>query len=179
MPIEGAPRLVQPHETGSPLHEIYRRYCRYVAAVVLRLGGRDGDVEDLIQDVFVQAAGGLKNLRHPEAIKGWLATIAVRVSRRHLRRRRVRRFLHLDDKQEARYTQLAGAHASPIDRVFLAQLYRVLDELPVADRLAFALHHIEGEKLEMVARLCECSCATAKRRIARAHTEIKKRLGDA
>ena len=57
-------------------------------------------------------------------------------------------------------------------------VYRVLDELPVDDRLAFTLHHIEGEKLEVVARLCRCSCATAKRRIARAQQAIEERMGD-
>jgi predicted RNA polymerase sigma factor len=57
-------------------------------------------------------------------------------------------------------------------------VYRVLDELPVADRLAFTLHHIEGEKLEVVARLCRCSPATAKRRIARAQHAIEERMGD-
>ena len=129
-----------------------------------------------IQDVFVEATRGLKDLRQPDAIKGWLATVAVRVTRRHLRRRRVRRLLHLDDPHEARYAQLAGPAASPDDRLFLEQLYRVLDEVAVSDRLAFLLHFIEGEKLEAVAALCGCSCATAKRRIARVQATIAKRM---
>jgi RNA polymerase sigma-70 factor (ECF subfamily) len=57
-------------------------------------------------------------------------------------------------------------------------VYQVLDELPVEDRLAFSLHHIEGEKLEGVARLCGCSAATAKRRIARAQRAIEARMGN-
>ncbi len=174
-PIEGAPRLVGPGESGSPLDEVYRRYCRYVAAVILRLGGREGEVEDLVQDVFVEAARGIKHLRQPDAIKGWLATIAVRTTRRSLRMRKLRGFLGID--AGADYEDLAAPGASPPDKLLLAAVYRVLDQMPVEDRLAFGLHHIEGEKLETVAHLCGCSCATAKRRIARAQQVIEERLG--
>lgn len=175
-PRELKPRLIQPHEVGSSLDEVYRRYCPYVAAVILKLTGRGTDVEDLVQDVFVEAARGIKGLRQPEAIKGWLATIAVRTARRTLRVRKVRSFFGLD--AGADYTQLVDSSASPVDKLLLASVYRVLDGLSVADRLAFTLHHIEGEKLETVAKLCACSCATAKRRIARAHSAIEERLGD-
>ena len=168
--------IVAGGEPGSFLDDVYRRYCRYVAAVVLRLDGRHGEVDDLVQEVFVEAARGIKALRAPEAIRGWLATIAVRVVHRRLRRRRVRRFLGLDP--EADYANLIDPAASPLDRLLVRAVYRALDELPVADRLAFTLHHVEGEKLEAVARLCGCSCATAKRRIARALRALVDRVGD-
>ena len=109
-------------------------------------------------------------------MKGWLATITVRVVRHRLRARRLRRFLGLD--AQADYAGLIDPSASPLDKLLVRAVYRVLDELPVDDRLAFTLHHIEGEKLEVVARLCRCSCATAKRRIARAQQAIEDRMGE-
>jgi RNA polymerase sigma-70 factor (ECF subfamily) len=169
-------RLVEHGETGDLLEEVYRRYCRYVGAVVLRLGGRRGEVDDLVQEVFVEAARGIRGLRQPEAVKGWLATIAVRLVRRRLRVRRMWHVLGLD--AEVDYAGLVDPAASPVDKLMVRAVYRVLDELPVADRLAFTLHHIEGEKLEAVARLCGCSCATAKRRIARAHQAVEERMGN-
>ena len=169
-------RLVGRHERGSFLDDIYRRYCRYVGAVVLRLGGRRAEVDDLVQDVFVEAARGIRDLRAPEAVKGWLATIAVRLVRHRLRWRRLRRFLGMD--QGADYTRLADGAASPVDRLLLRSVYGVLDELPVDDRMAFALHLIEGETVERIAELCGCSLATAKRRVARAQRAIEEKLGD-
>jgi RNA polymerase sigma-70 factor, ECF subfamily len=170
-------RVVRPGNRGSSfLEEVYRRYCRYVAAVILRLDGRASEVEDLVQEVFAEAAGGIERLRQPDAVKGWLATIAVRIVRRRLRLRRMRRFLGLDPAAD--YAQLVDPAASPVDKLLLRAVYQVLDELPVADRLAFCLHHVEGETLEMVARLCGCSCATAKRRIARAQRAIEERMRD-
>jgi RNA polymerase sigma-70 factor, ECF subfamily len=168
--------VVRDGDRASFLDDVYRRYCRYVAAVVLRLDGRHGEVDDLVQEVFVEAARGIDRLRAPEAIKGWLATIAVRVVRHRLRLRRMRRFLGLDPDSD--YANLVDPAASPLDRVLVRAVYRALDELPVADRLAFTLHLIEGEKLEVVARLCGCSPATAKRRIARAQRAVIDRVGD-
>ena len=173
---EVALRLVESGDPGSSLDEVYRRYCRYVAAVILRLDGRSDEVDDLVQDVFVEAARGIGRLRQPAAIKGWLATIAVRTVRRRLRLRRLRRFLGIDDDSGG--SHLVDASATPLDRLLLRSVYRVLDELPVEDRLAFSLHTIEGEKMEAVASLCGCSFATAKRRVARAQREIEARLSD-
>jgi RNA polymerase sigma-70 factor (ECF subfamily) len=52
----------------------------------------------------------------------------------------------------------------------------VLDRLPVNERLAWSLRHIEGEQLESVAVLCGCSLATAKRRIAAAQQAVERSL---
>jgi RNA polymerase sigma-70 factor (ECF subfamily) len=175
-PPEVALRLVPRNEGGSLLEGVYRRYCRYVAAVIMRLDGSPTDLDDLVQDVFVEAARGIKRLQHPDAVKGWLATIAVRLVRRRLRLRRVRRFLGFGDAGER--TPAVDPAASPFDKLLVRAVYRVLEDLPVDGRLAFTLHHIEGEKLETVARLCLCSTATAKRRIARAREAIEAGVGD-
>jgi RNA polymerase sigma-70 factor (ECF subfamily) len=169
-------QLVSSNEPKLTLDEIYRRYGRYVAAIILRLDGRATDVEDLVQDVFVEAAAGITRLREPEAIRGWLATIAVRTVRRRLRLRRVRQFFGLD--RDVAEIGLAAHVVSPVDRLLLRSVYRVLDEMSVEDRLAFSLHTIEGETLDEVAKLCDCSLATAKRRVARAQSMIEQRLSD-
>jgi RNA polymerase sigma-70 factor (ECF subfamily) len=169
-------RLVPPVGQPPTLDDIYRQYCRYVGAVILRVSGRAAEVDDLIQDVFVEAAAGIARLRDPDAIKGWLATIAVRMVRRRLRVRRAWRFLGLD--RDAADTVLVDPRASPADRVLLRSVYRVLDEMPVDNRLAFTLHIIEGETMEAVAKLCACTLATAKRRVARGQRLIEQRLSD-
>jgi RNA polymerase sigma-70 factor (ECF subfamily) len=168
-------RVVRLHERISPLEEVYRRYGRYVAAVIFRLEGRQAEVEDLVQEVFLEATRGIARLQQPEAIRGWLATIAVRVVRRHLRRRRLRAFLGRDSGAD--YTNSVDPSASPMDRLILNAVYRVLDEIPADDRIAFCMHVIEGETLDAVARVCGCSCATAKRRITRAQQVIEERMG--
>src|SRR5204863_7813136 len=71
------------------LADAYRQYCRYVAGVCLRISGRRSELDDLIQEVFAEAASSFDALREPAAMRGWLATIAVRVTRKRLYRRRL------------------------------------------------------------------------------------------
>lgn len=175
-PEKVALRLVPDTEAPPALADVYRKYCRYVAAIVLRLDGRPAEVDDLVQDVFVEAASGISRLRAPEAIKGWLATITVRIVRRRLRVRRAWRFLGLDG--DGGETAPVDRRASAADQVLLRTVYEILDGMAVPDRLAFTLHVVEGETLEAVARLCGCSLATAKRRIARSQQVIESRLSN-
>ncbi len=153
----------------------FREYAPYVAAVGLRILGRSDDIEDLVQDVFLRVGRHLGDLRQPDALKSWLAVITVRLAWRRLRARRLRGFFGLDHHD---YTELVDPSVSPPDRVLLAQLYRVLDRLPVEQRVAWALRHLEGESLLRVAELCNCSLATAKRRIAAAHRVLEEVTGD-
>lgn len=180
-PQKGRPALrvvpaPQPGEEPLTFEQIYRRYSRYVAAVVLRLDPAVPDLDDVVQDVFLAAAGGLSRLRDRGATKPWLATTAVRMVRRRLRLRRMWRWLGIGDEDRPP-ASLVDAGTTPLDRLVLGRVYRVLDGLAVDDRVAFVLHCIEGETLEAAARICRCSLATTKRRIARAQQAMDQLAG--
>jgi len=162
-------------EQAEALEQFFRRYAPYVAKIGHRLLGRDDEVDDLVQDVFLAAHEGIRSLRDVDAIKGWLATVAVRKCRRRLRARKVRVFLRID--AESDYNEVADSAATPEQRAMLAAVYRTLDSLPANQRIAWSLRYIEGEKLERVATLCGCSLATVKRRIKTAHDTIKREQG--
>jgi RNA polymerase sigma-70 factor, ECF subfamily len=66
---------------------LYHDYARMVHAVLLGRVPR-GDVDDLVQDVFLSAFTRLPGLRDPAAFGGWLAAIARNRATDHLRRTR-------------------------------------------------------------------------------------------
>jgi len=158
------------------LESAFRSYSGYVAAIAHKLLGRDDEIDDVVQDVFLAALRGLRNLRHPRAIKQWLATVAVRVATRRLRMRKLKGWLGFGFARGASYEEVAAPGASPEQRALLCCVYAALDDLPVAERIAWTLRFVEGERLDAVARLCGCSLATAKRRIAAAHAALEKVL---
>lgn len=168
-------------ELGPPaaaplsLERLFTEHSRFVAAVVLRVLGRDHEVDDVVQEVFLDALTGLPKVHTPAAIRGWLKTVAVRKAYRHLRRRRVRAFFGLD--QPGCYEHLAAPGCGPEEQALLSRVYRLLDRLPVSERLAWTLRYVEGEQVEAVATLCGCSLATVKRRIAAASTALERMLG--
>ena len=64
---------------------LYDRFAPMVYGLLLARVPRS-DVEDLVQDVFLQAMRRLSSLRSAEAFGGWLATIARNRARDHWRR---------------------------------------------------------------------------------------------
>jgi len=163
-------------EHALDLDSLFRRYAPYVAAIAHRLLGREEDVDDTIQEVFVAAVRGVHAVRDPAAIRGWLARVTVRVARQRLRRRRARVFLGLDEPVV--YDSVIDKSASAEQRALVARVYKILDGIPANERIAWSLRHIEGEPLESVASLAGCSLATAKRRIAAAAARLEEAFGD-
>ncbi len=149
----------------------FRENAAFVASVALRVLGRPSEVEDMVQDVFMRVMPRLDELRDPTALRGWLAVITARLARRRLRGRRWKLWLGLD--QDYDYTQIADTTASPEDRALLGELYRALDRLPVRQRLAWTMRHVEGLELAAVAAACECSLATVKRDICAAEAMLR------
>jgi RNA polymerase sigma-70 factor (ECF subfamily) len=169
------PQLEAPESAlDIPLEDLYRRFAPYVAAIASRILGRESEVEDVVQDVFVAAIGGLKRRDELLQAKSWFATVTVRSSMRKLRVRALWNVLDLAEPPQ--YERLADPAAGPEERRMIAEVYRALDRLPAKERVAWVLRYVQGESLEATAALCGCSLATAKRRIAAAQAVVKSRL---
>jgi RNA polymerase sigma-70 factor, ECF subfamily len=149
---------------GEPLsmEAAYKKYSAYVAYVGIRIIGRDDEIDDLVQDVFIEAIRGLKTLRDAGAIKGWLATVTVRVATRRLRMRKLKRALGFTQVD----TETVWPGASPEQNAAVSKVYRSLERVPAKQRAAWILRVVEQEPLDQVAQSCGCSLATAKRWIA-------------
>lgn len=154
--------------------QVFRRYSAYVARVAARLLGSDGEVDDLVQDVFLEAHRGLATVREPGALGGWLARICVRRATRRLRRRRLLAWLSLDNVSERELPVVADASAE--ERAEAARLYRALDRLPAPERVAWLLRHVEGETLDDMVTLCGCSKSTVQRRLWRAEAQLAREV---
>ena len=127
-----------------------------------------------MQDVFIDAFKGIESLENPAALKGWLSVIAVRRVRRHIRRRKVKYFVGLDDLSAA--PELVEQGASPEQEALLKQVYKILQKMATDDRLAWTLRHVHGMTLREVSAACECSMSTTKRRVASAEEKLAKAM---
>jgi RNA polymerase sigma-70 factor, ECF subfamily len=156
------------------IEDLYKRFAPYVAAIASRILGRENEVEDVVQDVFMAALSGLKKRDQILQAKSWFATVTVRSSMRKLR---VRSLWNVFDLAEPpNYERLSDPSAGPEERRLIAEVYRALDRCSAKERVAWVLRYVQGESLEDTAQLCDCSLATAKRRIAAAQAVVKKRL---
>ena len=81
----------------------------------------------------------------------------------------MRAYIGLDPGTD--YTSLT-IDANQENALLITRAYQVLDQLPVDQKIAWTLRHVEGDSLESVAERCGCSLATAKRRIAAAQAAL-------
>jgi RNA polymerase sigma-70 factor, ECF subfamily len=168
--------LVEAARAGerSAQEALFRRHARMANGLAFRLLGSAQDVDDVVQDAYVIAFDRLHALKDPQAFGSFLGGIIVRRVRRVVRRRRLARRLGLLPESEALdVSVLVAPGASPQVVAELAAVYRLIERLPTDERLALVLRRVEGLSIDEVARACECSPATAKRRIAAAEARLE------
>ncbi len=153
---------------------VFRRYSPYVARVGLRLLGSDGEIDDLVQEVFIEAHRGLSAVREAGAVRGWLARVCVRRAVRRLRRHRLRAFLSLEALPDAALPPQSGA--SPEQAADLAAVYRILGRMSAMERVTWVLRHVEGESLDDIASICESSKSTVQRRLRSAQSRFEQEV---
>ncbi|MEL6188524.1 MAG: RNA polymerase sigma factor [Myxococcota bacterium] len=154
------------------LESLYRENVRFVASVVYRVIGKRGEVEDVVQEVFVDAMEGIHRLEDPAKLRGWLATVAVRKARRRLGWSAARRWVGLEDTD--RDPLWTSPDTPPEVHALYGQVMKILSAGPENERLAWSLRYLEELSLEETAAALGCSLATAKRRIARARERLKE-----
>jgi len=135
---------------------------------VRRLVAADPDIDhaDLVHDAFIGAFVSVAGLRDSKALCRFMQVIAARTVYRALRSRRARRWLRF--WAPAELPERPATDAAPETREACRRAYRILQGMPAAERVAFALRYVEGLELTVVAEACEVSLATIKRRLTRA-----------
>ncbi|HEY2902845.1 MAG TPA: RNA polymerase sigma factor [Polyangia bacterium] len=165
----GLARALQHREPGAAF-AAWARLRPDVDRHLRRLMGPDRDIEDLSQEVFLRFFSAVPNLRDPEALRGFLFGICVRVSRHERRARWLRRLFRLTDDGQLPEPAVAGPDAEV--REVVHRYYRVLDRLGVEARSLYIARTIDGQSLEDVAAAHGLSVSTAQRRLARTTQRI-------
>jgi RNA polymerase sigma-70 factor (ECF subfamily) len=160
-----------PAHDAESFEALYAAHARYVAGVVHRIIGRnDGELDDIVQETFLDAFESLDTAADPSSMRAWLVTVAVRRTRRILARRRRRALFAFWAKD------YAPRASDPRDKSSVEDLYDALERIPEDLRIPWVLHRIGQLALPETAAACEVSLATVKRRIAQAEERIQRRL---
>ena len=169
LPFQGdQTQLVAALRKGHPgaAAALHDRYARRIYGLLYRILGPDTELEDTLHEVFVRALESLGQLRDPAAFDSWLMGVAVRTARTLLQRRGRRSWLRLVPEEELPEVPVAPEDPAHVET--LRVTYRILDTLPVDDRMALVLRFAAGMTLTETADACAVSLATIKRRLSRA-----------
>jgi RNA polymerase sigma-70 factor (ECF subfamily) len=155
--------------------ELFLEQRTNVHRALFRILGGNREIEDLLQDSFIEIFRALPSFRGDSTLGRWCQTIAVRVAYLAISRRHpptVELALVEDtvpsDADVRRHVQVREA---------ARRLYAALDRIEAKQRIAFALAVIDGKSLAEVAQLTDSSVFAIKTRVWRARRELMRRAG--
>jgi RNA polymerase sigma-70 factor, ECF subfamily len=163
--LGGDGELVAGLKAMNPAAEraFFSRYGRFVERVLRGVLGPDADLADVLQDTFVSAFRQVHALRSHEALTAWLRTIAIGVAQNRIRSKTRNRWL-LFFAPESVPEQVHAPRSAEVTEA-LRSVYDILEQLPMAERVAFSLRYIEDMTVPEIAASTRASESTVKRRL--------------
>ena len=166
----------QPAESSTALQVRFQELVlphldRLVSFATRRLGNV-ADAEDVVQDSFVRAWLGFRDLRDESRIRPWLFQI-VRSVMSDFRIRRGRRevlapTMQLDQaREDLAVSDEPGPFERLVDTISAGQIYEALRMLPEPFAVAVELHDIEGFRYHEISEITDVPLGTVMSRIYR------------
>jgi RNA polymerase sigma-70 factor (ECF subfamily) len=153
--------------------EVFRRQKQRVHATLYRVLGSNADMDDLVQEAFIEIFRSLPTFRGDALLSTWIDRITVRVAWAHIARRKP------DAVRLSLVPEAPSREANAEDRVSAREaarrLYAILDRIEPNQRIAYTLHVIDGRPIPEVARVMNASVVTTKVRAWRAARLVEKR----
>lgn len=162
-------RCVDGEEAAA--RDLFRKYQRRVQGTLFRILGSNRDMDDLMQETFVQVFRSLRGYRGEARLATWIDRIAVRVAYHYIGSRKRAALVDVTD------VEVAGAPPEPrlVAREGVRRLYAALAELSPSCRIAFALHVIDGRPMAEVAAATGATVTATKVRVWRARRALERR----
>lgn len=162
----------------SAFDRIVERHSAEVAALANRLLGWPGDVDDVVQEVFLSAFLGLRKFRGDCRLRTWLFTITVNKCR-SLRFRRRRSLLRAMVNASAATVQVGpGGDEAAMDEETFARVRQAVQALPQKYREVTVLRYLQGLKTQEICEMLGATNNTIEVRLNRARARLKEQLGD-
>lgn len=170
--------LVARCQAGEPaaFRELFRAHRGDVARLVHRMLGPSADLEDVIQEVFLQVHKSIRDFRGQARITTWLYRVTVNVVLMHRRAARSRPM----------FVETAETHppldVSPLPdeqvarRARIRAFNRLLDRLSDKKRTVFVLHELEGLAPVEIAKIVDAPVLTVRTRLFYARRELAEML---
>lgn len=111
-------RLVERCRAGDATawNALLQKYKRLIYAIPFRYGATAEDADDIFQNVCIELHAELDRLRNPEALRGWLTTVASRQSLRWKTRAKGRGETDLDTAPEVIDWEAAQPEIEKLER---------------------------------------------------------------
>lgn len=156
---------------------LYDRLRPRVAATVARLlGSSDPDIEDCVQNTFVEIVRSIDRYRGDCPLEHWASRIAAHVVYKHIRRRRIERRIFDGPARPSDRPEPISTTRRLVMRDLVARIRQKLSGLDEDKTYAFLLHDVLGFDLAEIAEITGVTVAAAQKRLVRGRREVHAEL---
>jgi RNA polymerase sigma-70 factor, ECF subfamily len=157
---------------SEAFRELFRAHRDDVARLVFRMSGSRADLDDLIQEVFLQVHRSIADFRGESRFSTWLYRLTVNVVLMHRRAAKSRPQLVADETA----SPLQDPRLLPDEQVARRRrvdaFQRVIDRLTEKKRTVFLLHEVEGLSPAEIAEIVKAPVLTVRTRLFYARREV-------
>ncbi len=159
--------------------ELYEHHRSDVARLVYRMLGPRSDMEDVIQEVFVQVYKSLRDFRGQSKFSTWLHRVTVNVV---LMYRRAAKSRPVFADEPAADSVVRSSDIAPDEdaerRERVRAFGRLLGRLGDKKRIVFVLHELEGIAPGEIAKIVGAPVLTVRTRLFYARRELEAMLAE-
>lgn len=187
-PAPSAERRLQPIPQAPRSPEFMERAMNAHGASVYRLALNQmrspHDAEDVSQDVFLRLLRDKTDFVDDGHLKAWLLRVTINRCLEIRRSAWRRRAVTGADEEWATLESVADRdpaddpEARALADLAKSPVWKAMQQLPEAWRLAVHLHHVEGCSTEEIAQLTHCKAATVRTRLHRARKKLREALAN-
>jgi RNA polymerase sigma factor (sigma-70 family) len=166
--------------------ELVRRYQERIYGTIYHMTANHEDANDLAQESFVKAFHALKSFKGGSSFYTWLYRIAVNKTINHLKQRKNRIHMSLNDldfnaEHDPDLVALIS-EKTPNREVSLLELQETLNEamlkLSEPHRLVVIMHDVQGMPHDEIAKVMNCNIGTVRSRLFYARQQLQALLAD-
>lgn len=161
---------------AAAFSELFRQHRSVVTGIAYRMLGPNADLEDVVQDVFLQVHRSLPAFRGQAKFTTWLHRVTVNVVL--MTRRRARSRPQYTHEEAARHepTEDPSPDQDVARRRRVEAFRALLDKLSDKKRTVFILHELEGMPPSEIAEVVECPVLTVRTRLFYARKELAEMM---
>lgn len=157
--------------------KLFERHRGDVARLVYRMVGPRAEIEDLIQEVFVQVHRSLRDFRGEARFSTWLHRVTVNVVLMHRRAEKSRPVLA--EEMESGTVEDVTTTMPDVEverRKRIAAFFELIAEIADKKRVVFVLHDLEGKAPSEIAEIVEAPILTVRTRLFYARRELEDKM---
>jgi RNA polymerase sigma-70 factor (ECF subfamily) len=172
--------LVEQFNRGdkSAFDRIVEEHSADIAMLANRLLGWPGDVEDVVQDVFLAAYLGLKKFRCECSLRTWLFSITINKCRSYRLKRMLRLRLFSQAAAKASLTRPHATVKTPTDSETFERVRRAVAALPAKYREPVVLRYLQELPTDEISQIIGISKNALQVRLTRARQRLRQELAE-